>query len=90
MKFSELDNKRVACLITGARFIFCGRAEYDYESGLGSFLRVRPETNSSFWDQRNADMLIQEREWLGEIVRDKWYSCDYILAAKSSYSGSTM
>ena len=77
-----LDRMRVACLITGARRVFSGRAEYAYDWELGNVLRVRPETDSSSWDEGNIEMVIQEREWAGEIVRDQWYSCDYILATK--------
>ena len=84
MKFSHLDGKRVAYFFTGTKRIFCGRAEHEYETGLGNLLRVRPEASSSLADQGNAELLIQEREWTGEIVRDKWYSCDYILATKPS------
>jgi hypothetical protein len=68
--FAAYDSKWFAVTI-GAQVIR-GRSTYIYDPTLGSALSIAVEPG--------AEILLQEREYAGEITPDESHGCDFLLS----------
>ncbi|MCO6454695.1 MAG: hypothetical protein J5I93_05270 [Pirellulaceae bacterium] len=86
-EFAACDGKRVAISLPvgDQRRVLKGRARYEQDSVLGWILRV---TLDGGVDDGNAQLLIRESQWQGQVIPDVAHGCNCLLIVETPDSSA--
>ena len=75
---SAYDGKRLAVVVVNdqQRAVIRGIGAFENDEKLGNILRIKSDSDRS---EGNAELIIQESKWNGEIVADTQHDCDFCL-----------